>query len=338
MYDQLRGRPEARDRAIGPVRLVAVVNSFNRQALLEVSLTSLASALSQLPFGTAIVVFEAGSTDGSIEWLRKFQSSVSDLEISILIPATGEDTSFAAGVNAGCQHAIRMYPELQFLLLFETDNRIASGGPIVLAAGLLNSNAQLGAVGFTVTKSSGEPAGFGCSLPSVPQFLMGQQLTAFLGLDRPQLSPEPPFGGHLWGTCEVVFTSPLLVKRAAWEQTEGLDAASFPFSDCDLDWCWRARRSGWTLAVIESKGVVHDNQQQASAWSSRRVLSFHRARLRLLQRHRRVWAPLLKLGLLGRHVLEFLVLALCSPVLSNPGGSLRKRWLLMTSVMLGYRD
>jgi GT2 family glycosyltransferase len=172
----------------------------------------------------------------------------------------------------------------------------------------------------------------------VPQFLIGQQITALLGLDRPRLSAEPLFDGYRWGTCEVVFTSPLLVKRAAWEETDGLDAASFPFADCDLDWCWRAQRSGWKLAVIELKGVTHDNEQQASAWSSRRVLSLHRARLRLLQRHLQARASLLKLGLLVRHVLEFVALALSSPLLSNPGGSLRKRWLLITSVMQGYRD
>jgi GT2 family glycosyltransferase len=338
MHDEKNNLAELRDNAADGVKLVAIVNSFNRRALLEASLHSLTSALRQLPLRAAIVVFEAGSTDGSIEWLREYQASCAAPEISILVPTSGEDSSFAAGVNAGCRHAIRRYPELQWLFLFETDNSIAGSEPIVLATRLLNSHAQLGAAGFTVTKRSGEPTGFGCSFPSVPQFLIGQQITALLGLDRPRLSAEPLFDGYRWGTCEVVFTSPLLVKRAAWEETDGLDAASFPFADCDLDWCWRAQRSGWKLAVIELKGVTHDNEQQASAWSSRRVLSLHRARLRLLQRHLQARASLLKLGLLVRHVLEFVALALSSPLLSNPGGSLRKRWLLITSVMQGYRD
>jgi len=338
MPDQQSGRPEQSNSASDPVRLVAIVNSFNRRALLEASLPSLGSALRQLPFGTAIVVFEAGSTDGSVEWLRMYQSSCVDPEIAILVPAPGEDSSFAAGVNAACRHAIRSYRELELLFLFETDNWIAGSEPIAVATALLNSHARLAAAGFTVTKRSGEPAGFGCSFPSVPQFLMGQQLTAILGLDRPRLSAEPPCDGYRWGTCDVVYTSPLLVKRAAWEETAGLDAASFPFSDCDLDWCWRLQRSGWKLAVIESKGVVHDNEDQASAWSFTRVLSFHRARLRLLQRHLHAQASLLEAGLLVRHLLEFVALALASPLLSHPGGSLRKRWLLITSVMRGYRE
>lgn len=338
MNDERNDLAEQRYGVIDPVRLVAIVNSFNRQALLEASLSSLTSVLRQLPFGTAIVVFDAGSTDGSVEWLREYQSSSTALEVCILAPAPGEDTSFAAGVNAGCRDAIRRYPELQWLFLFETDNSIAGSEPIVLATRLLDSQAQLAAAGFTVTKRSGEPAGFGCSFPSVPQFLIGQQLTSILGLDRPRLSPEPPFDGYRWGTCDVVFTSPLLIKRTAWEETNGMDAAMFPFADCDLDWCRRAQHKGWKMAVIELKGVIHDNEDQASAWSSKRVLSFHRARLRLLQRHLRARAYLLKPGLLARHVLEFVALALASPLLSHPGGSLRKRWLLITSVMQGYRD
>jgi len=330
--------PKQRDSGVDPVMLVAVVNSFNRKALLQTSLASLASALTQLPFGTAIVVFEAGSTDGSLEWLRSYQSSSTGLEICILIPAPGEDSSFAAGVNAGCRQAILRYPELQWLLLFETDNSIAGGEQIALAAGLLNDHPQVGAAGFTVTRRSGEPAGFGCSFPTVPQFLMGQQAAAMLRLDRPSMSVEPLFDGYRWGTCDVVFTSPLLIKRKAWEETDGLDAATFPFADCDLDWCRRAQQKGWKTAVIELKGVIHDNEDQSSAWSARRVLSFHRARLRLLERHAQAQVSLLKLGLLARHILEFAALALASPLLSHPGGSLKKRWLLIATVMRGYRD
>jgi GT2 family glycosyltransferase len=337
MQDQECDRLERRDSATDPVKLVGVVNSFNRKSLLEASLPSLTLALRQLPFSTAIVVFEAGSTDGSLEWLRAYRSSCASLEIFVLTPDPGEDSSFAAGVNAGCRQAILSYPELQWLLLFETDNSIAGGEPIALAARLLSSYAEVGAAGFTVTRRSGEPTGFGCSFPTVPQFLMGQQLAAMLHLDQPHMSLEPLFDGYRWGTCDVVFTSPLLIKRKAWEESGGLDAAMFPFADCDLDWCWRVQQNGWKMAVLELKDVIHDNEDQFSAWSARRVLSFHRARLCLLQRHRHARASLLKPVLLARHVFEFVALAFASPFLSHPGGSLKKRWLLITTVMYGYR-
>jgi GT2 family glycosyltransferase len=338
MGDQQSGGQEQSDAAGNRVELVAVVNSLNRRELLEASLSSLTAALRQLPFGAAIVVFDAGSTDGSVDWLREFQSSCATPEVFIVVPSASEDTSFSAGVNAGCHHALAKFPELRWLFLFETDNFIASGEPIALAARLLDSHPQVGAAGFTVTRRSGKPAGFGCSFPSVAQFLIGQQLTSVLRLDRPRMIAKPPFEGYSWGRCDVVYTSPLLIKRDVWEETKGLDAATFPFAECDLDWCWRANRSGWEMAVIDLKGVVHDNVDQASSWSSTRVLSFHRGRFRLLQRHLHTPAILLKLGLLTRHALEFAALVLASPALSRPGGSLRKRWVLITTVLHGYQE
>lgn len=322
--------------AAGGVKLAAVVNSFNRRELLVACLQSLTAAFRTLPFPSAIVVYEAGSTDGSMDVVRDFQARSASPEIIVVVPAPGDDSSFAAGVNGGCREAILRYPSVEYLLLFETDNLVTSSEPIALAARLLDSHRELGAAGFTVTKRSGEPAGFGCSFPSVLQFLLGQQLTQAFHLDGPRLSTEAPFEGHGWGICDVVYTSPLLIRRAAWEKTEGMDAAAFPYSDSDLDWCWRARQAGWKAAVVHIKGVIHDNDQQLSNWSARRVINFHKARLRLLQRHLHSGGPLLKLGLLTRHVFEFAALAIGSPMLSNPRESLKKRLALITSVMHGY--
>lgn len=44
-----------------------------------------------------------------------------------------------------------------------------------------------------------------------------------------------------------------------------------------------------------------------------------------------------EVSVLVRNVQEFVALVLASPLLSHPGGSLRKRWLLITTVMHGYR-
>jgi len=53
------------------IETVALVNSFNRCALLQEALTSLIKAFSELDGGGAIVVFDAGSTDGSQDWLKE---------------------------------------------------------------------------------------------------------------------------------------------------------------------------------------------------------------------------------------------------------------------------
>src|ERR1043165_3809018 len=83
-----------------PVELVAVINSFNRRALLEKALVSLTNALRSASFGSAIVVFEAGSKDGSVEFLRSWQDLNAGDNL-VLVESAGADSSFSEGVNRG---------------------------------------------------------------------------------------------------------------------------------------------------------------------------------------------------------------------------------------------
>jgi glycosyltransferase involved in cell wall biosynthesis len=103
----------------GPVRLVAILNSFNRRELLREALPSLAGALAECPFGAAIVVFEAGSTDGSLEWLANYQQEEKPpTPIQVILREEGADGSLSAGVNAAAYYALEKFPHLEWLLLY----------------------------------------------------------------------------------------------------------------------------------------------------------------------------------------------------------------------------
>lgn len=318
------------------IKLVAIVNSFNRLSLLQLGFPSLVAALKSYPFSSAVVVFEAGSNDGSQDWLRQFCQQNVDIVIEVVYPSPGQDTSFSTGVNVACEYAVTKYPDLEWYFLFETDNWIANVEPILLATQLLKDQEKLAAAGFTVLKHSGHPTGYGCSFPTIWQFLIGQQLTYLLQLENPKHKEWKWFQNTRWTTCDVVYTSPLLVKRTAWEQTQGLDATVFPFSDCDIDWSWRLHKLGWQTAVLDVQGVVHDNKQELSSWSSTRVIHFHRARFQLLLRHVGKWVKWLKPVLLVRHSLEFLILLLLLFRLKYPKNSLKKRLILLKSVFNDY--
>jgi len=58
-----------------PIELVVIINSFNRCSLLERAMTSLTEALRSARFGSAIIVFEAGSSDGSLEFLKTWRDN-----------------------------------------------------------------------------------------------------------------------------------------------------------------------------------------------------------------------------------------------------------------------
>jgi len=201
---------------------------------------------------------------------------------------------------------------------------------------LLKREAQLAAAGFTVKQHDGKFYGYGMRFPTALSFVLGQNLAARLNLAAPNNSAWRLSDGIRWRTCDVVFTSPLLVRREAWEQSGGLDTANFPFSDTDLDWAWRCAKLGWKMATIASDHVVHDNLEQLSAWSANRALDFHRNRFRLLKRHRGKHVGLLKPFLFLRHGLETMILARASAANPIAKDKLAKRRQMLRTVWSDY--
>jgi GT2 family glycosyltransferase len=318
-----------------PVEFVAVINSFNRRPLLEKALGSLTQALRTAPFGSAIVVFEAGSSDGSAEFLRSW-NGLNPGDNLFVVESVTADSSFSEGVNRGSAMALERFPECRWLFLFETDNWVQTAEPLSHAVRLLEEEPQLAAVGFTVKRHAGEFCAYGMSFPTAMSLALGLNLSARWNLDQPNNSPWRTSNGFRWRTSDVVFTSPLLIRREAWLQTGGLDAERFPFSETDVDWAWRCAEAGWKTAVIASEQVVHDNLQQASAWSANRVIEFHRSRLRLLKRHRGEWIGLIKPILFLRHCIETLLLTFRRSTDAAAAPKLEKRKQMLRTVWNDY--
>ena len=320
----------------GPIiELVAVINSFNRRELLERCVVSLTQALKRAPCGSAIVVFEAGSNDGTVEFLEAWREKNPGDNLTIVKSSNGR-SSFSDGVNAGCATALARFPECQWLFLYETDNWLAEAAPLRDAISLFGAQPRLAAIGFTVKKQNGSFCGYGMRFPSAISLAVGQNLSLRWNLHSPNDSEWQKKDSIRWRTCDVVFTSPLLIRREAWDQTRGFDAERFPFSDSDLDWAWRCAKLGWKMAVIASENVVHDNLEQFSAWSENRVIDFHRNRLRLLRLHSGKRVALIKPVLFLRHCLE--IIALACRAIADPTAKrkLAKRRQMLCTIWTDY--
>jgi GT2 family glycosyltransferase len=319
-----------------PVELVAVINSYNRKALLERAITSLMEALRKAPFESAVLVFEAGSNDGSKEFLDEWRRRYPGDRLVVVTPPD-ERASFSDGVNSGCAAAIARFPSCRWLFLYETDNSLEQAEPLGQAISLLSDEPRLAAAGFTVKRHDESFAGYGMRFPSWFSLLAGPNLAGRWNLHGPNDSSWQVKKGIRWRLCDIVFTSPLVIRRQAWEQVGGFDATVFPFSDSDLDWAWRCQESGWGTAVIAAEGVVHDNLQQSSPGSAERVIDFHRSRLRLLKRHRKNRASILvKPILFLRHGLEAILLACRSFSDPRAKDKLAKRQQMLRSVWTDY--
>ncbi|PYL54315.1 MAG: hypothetical protein DMF29_06500, partial [Verrucomicrobia bacterium] len=239
------------DSSDRPIELVAIINSFNRRSLLERAIASLTEALRGARFGSAIIVFEAGSNDGSVEFLKTWRENNPADNLTV-IEASADRRSFSEGVNTACAEAIGRFPKCRWLFLYETDNCLTSAEPLDKAISLLQLEPKLVAAGFTVKQHDGKFFGYGMRFPTALSFALGQNLAGQLNLHAPNNSVWHTSEGIRWRTCDVVFTSPLLIRREAWEQSQGFDEKTFPFSDVDLDWAWRCAKLGWKMAVIAS--------------------------------------------------------------------------------------
>ncbi len=293
------------------IRTAILINSFNRLDLFREALKPLQQWLPSDPAWkrrVAVVVYDAGSTDGTLEWLEE-QKQAASFPIEIVVPQSAEeDTSFAAGLNTIAAFAIERYKSLDYLLFYETDNQILSAPPLTKAREVLERHDKMAACGFTVRYVDGRPAGIGASFPTVWKFFLGPKLVHALKMDSIRYRNADAFTGVDYGILDIVHTSPLLVKVSAWLDSGGLDAERFPFSDCDLDWAKVLHDKGWLLSVIKTDEVIHDNQAAISSWSANRAIQSHQGRLRYLKKHARSKVFLAwPVGLLLRHGVEWML-------------------------------
>ena len=314
------------------VQFAVIINSFNRLALLKDALHSLYEALlATKEYSSAIVIVDAGSTDGSLAYVSEFAKEHSTIPTEVL---KKEGCTFSEGCNAGVAHASKLFPGMEYFMLYETDNYIRNEKALSLGLELLKSRPELAALGFTVEKHSGEKVVYGNRFPSFLSFALGQQISYYFKLYQTRVKSISKYKGYYWFYGESVFTSPLLVKLDAWLRVGGMDENNFPFCDSDTDLCWKIVKNKMSIAVLKLSGIIHDNRAVISSWSDKRVQDYHRARLALLIKHKgKLYYALFPI-LLIRHTIELFLLIISR----KPKNKIGARFLLTRSLLTFYKS
>lgn len=293
------------------IQLAIIVNSYNRKILLEESVKTLLNALQEIQIKALLVFVDAGSYDGSIEFIKEIQHKNTSQEIVLL---ECKQASFSEGCNKGAMYSLQHYPSIKYFLFYETDNFFLNSAPLENSLKLIESDSQIATVGFTVEKFSGIKACYGCKRANILSFAIGQKLATYFEILKNSLKyylniKEKWLKSHSleYKFCDIVYTSPLLIKASVWNEIKGMDEKNFPFTDSDVDLCIRILQKGYKNTVLQCSGVIHDNRNNISAWSAERVIYFHKGRLNLFRKHRPFTIPFLKVMLVIRHCLELLL-------------------------------
>ncbi|MGQ0552739.1 MAG: glycosyltransferase [Planctomycetota bacterium] len=228
-----------------------VVVNWNTRELLRECLLSLGRCAT----GTQneVLVVDNASRDGSAELVRREFPGVR-------LIANERNLGFAAACNQGLSQS-----QGRYVLLLNADTRLEEDVPAALAA-LLDREAQAALAGCLQVSPEGRALPSAAHLPT----LRGA-LAAALGLRRgaPAAAKDfvPPFlsfAQHQRAQAvDILVGACLLVRRAAFERTGGLDEGLFLFAE-EWEWCLRLRRAGWQVLYTPQTRIVH---HVAASWS-----------------------------------------------------------------------
>lgn len=241
-----------------------------------------------------VIVADNGSEDGSAD-------AISNADPEVTVVHTGGNLGYGGGANRGSAVA-----RGDLLLVCNADVRIEPGAVKSLAAAL-DADAHRAVVGPLIEDLEGSVYPSPREFPSVADAL-GH---GFLGFVAPGNRFSRRYRMLDSERAEVaeadwVSGSCFLVRRRAWEALGGFDESYFMFAE-DVDLCWRAWTSGWTVAFEPAARVVHVRGASTELAPYRMIVAHHRSLLtfahRTLTGRRRCLLPVVALGLVVRAAL-----------------------------------
>ncbi|TET69115.1 MAG: glycosyltransferase family 2 protein [Candidatus Aminicenantes bacterium] len=235
---------------------VSIVN-HNTKDLLENCLNSVYQKTKKIK--SEVIVVDNGSSDGSIEMIRRKFPQVKLIE-------NNENVGFSKATNRG----IEMSPSRYVLLLNSDTILLDSLNEVLIYA---DNNLQVGAIGCKLIYPDGSIQ------PSASRFitLEDEILRTFrMGQygKRPELRDFMiKYLGRLLGEsvntylltcegkcdiCQVDWVSGacLLVRRRVIDEIGLLDENFFAYYE-DIDWCRRMRKAGWKIIYYPAVKVIH---------------------------------------------------------------------------------
>jgi len=237
----------------------AVTISYNTARLTAQACRSVAR---QRGVTTETIVVDNASRDDSVAAVRAAGARVI---------VNAENVGFGRACNQAMQVAGGRY-----FLLVNSDARFEDDDGLVRMVALMDARPRLGVLGPRIVGESGRVQPTARRFPSIAREALRRfGLYRLLGRARAADWLLADFWAHDTAReVDWVVGACMLVRRAAFHQTDGFDPRIFLYGE-EQEWAWRIRRAGWTVAFDPSVTVVHQRGASApdrDAWRTRLAL------------------------------------------------------------------
>jgi hypothetical protein len=196
--------------------------------------------LSSLPLSAEVIVVDNGSTDGTVEMLKKIK------EPKIKIIENKENVGFAKAVNQGLKQANGKY-----LLLLNSDI-FAKKSAFDKLISFAKSQPQAGVIGGRLLNPDGSPQGSCFYLPT-----LGRVLKEFWFNGPSVLGKYTPSTGEPV-EVEAVMGAVFLIPKKVLKRVGFFDERYFMYFE-DLDYCRRIRQAGLKVFFLPEAEFIHEH-------------------------------------------------------------------------------
>lgn len=184
-----------------------------------------------------VIVFDNGSADGSVEWIRQSFPESEVLE-------SENNLGFTGANNAAIRHALR--DEIEAVWILNNDTEVHPGCLERLSQ-CLQTDALIGAVGPKILYAD----------PPHRIWYGGAKLNPFsFRAPHSNIGREKGFGPSQPEEVDFITGCSLLIRREAIEKVGVFDDSYFAYGE-DLDWCIRAKKAGFRLVYVPTAIIWH---------------------------------------------------------------------------------
>jgi len=260
------------------VDLGIVIVSYNTRELTRNCLDSVFSALREEHLSARVCVIDNASSDGSPEMIR-------DAFPHAELTASRDNLGFARGTNLGLKSLQSSTDTPQHYLLLNPDTLVRRGALTEMKA-CLYGNPSVGAVGAQLFYGDGSFQHGAFYLPTLAMTLFDfwtinhRLINSRLNGRYPArlyAAGEPFPIGHPLGAA-------LMMRGQALSSVGPLDEDYFMYCE-EIDWCIRARESGWKIYCAPRAEIVHFAGQSTAQFRDEMFVALWRSRFRLFGKH-----------------------------------------------------